>query len=62
MQVGIDVKCMYTNFGERDPSGFRLIITKNLYHENNGAVQYKHYRFMKTLSAKWSLVTVPLIC
>ena len=22
MQVGIDVKCMHTNFGGRDPSGF----------------------------------------
>ena len=22
MQVGVDVKCMYTNFGGRDPSGF----------------------------------------
>ena len=27
MQVGIDVKCMYTNFGERDPSGFRDMAT-----------------------------------
>ena len=26
-----------------------------------GAVQYKHYRFIKTSSAKWSQVTVPLI-
>ena len=23
MQVGVDVKCMYTNFGGRDLSGFR---------------------------------------
>lgn len=38
-----------------------IIITKILYHENNGAVQYKHYRFTKTSSAKWSQVTVPLI-
>ena len=22
MQIGIDVKCMHTSFGERDPSGF----------------------------------------
>ena len=27
MQVGIDVKCMYTNFGERDPSGFKDMAT-----------------------------------
>ena len=27
MQVSIDVTCMYTNFGERDPFGFRDIAT-----------------------------------
>ena len=27
MQVGIDVKCMYTNFGGRDLSGFGDIVT-----------------------------------
>ena len=27
MQVGIDVKCMYTNFGGCDPSGFRDMAT-----------------------------------
>ena len=27
MQVGIDAKCMYTNFGEHDPSGFRDMAT-----------------------------------
>ena len=27
MQVGIDVKCMHTNFGERDLSGFGDIVT-----------------------------------
>ena len=27
MQVGIDVTCMHTNFGGRDPSGFGDIIT-----------------------------------
>ena len=27
MQVGIDVKRMYPNFGERDPSGFRDMAT-----------------------------------
>ena len=27
MQVGIDVKCMHTNFGGRDPSGFGDIAT-----------------------------------
>ena len=27
MQVGIDVKCMHTNFGESDPSGFRDMAT-----------------------------------
>ena len=27
MQVGIDVKCMHTNFGGRDPSGFRDMAT-----------------------------------
>ena len=27
MQVGVDVKCMHTNFGERDLSGFGDIAT-----------------------------------
>ena len=27
MQVGIDVKCMFTNFGGCDPSGFRDMVT-----------------------------------
>ena len=27
MQVGIDVKCMHTNFGGRGPSGFRDMAT-----------------------------------
>ena len=27
MQVGVDVKCMHTNFGGRDFSGFRDIAT-----------------------------------
>ena len=27
MQVGVDVTCMYTNFGGRDLSGFRDIAT-----------------------------------
>ena len=27
MQVGIDVKCMHTNFGGRDLSGFGDIVT-----------------------------------
>ena len=30
MQVGIDVKCMYTNFGGRGPSGFGDIATLNM--------------------------------